>query len=321
MKISNVLLVGGSGFLGTSVAEQLVRQGIFVTIPTRISERAKRLRLLPTVQVVETDVHDADRLAALVSGKDAVINLVGILHGDFEREHVALPRQIAEACVSSGVNRLIHMSALNASVTGPSEYLQSRGNGEEAVRSVAKRRPELDVTIFQPSVIFGAQDRFLNMFATLAMFSPIVPLGSPGARFQPVWVEDVARAVVQSLAMRETFGHTYPLVGPREYTLRELLEFVMRVTGHHRPILGLGSGLSSLQAAVFERLPGKLITRDNMRSMSIPNTSSEPFPAMFGGAHAMESVVPGYLQHGAKDSVGRARYDNLRYRAGRGRSL
>ncbi|MBL0121496.1 MAG: complex I NDUFA9 subunit family protein [Betaproteobacteria bacterium] len=319
MKINKVLLVGGSGFLGASVAEQLVRRGIFVTVPTRLSERAKHLRLLPTMEVVEADIHDANRLAALVSGKDAVINLVGILHGDFEREHVTLPRQIAEACVARGVSRLIHISALNASITGPSLYLQSRGHGEEAVRSVATRHPELDVTIFQPSVVFGAKDRFLNMFASLAMFSPIVPLGSPDARFQPVWVEDVARAVVQSLPMRETFGHTYPLVGPHEYTLRELLEFVMRVTGHHRPILGLGSGLSSLQAAVFERLPGKLITRDNMRSMSIPNTSSEPFPAIFGEAHAMESVVPGYLQHGAKDSAGRARYDRLRFRAGRNR--
>jgi NADH dehydrogenase len=317
MKISKVLLVGGSGFLGASVAEQLVRQGIFVTVPTRLSERAKHLRVLPTMEVVEADVHNADRLAKLVSGQDAVINLVGILHGDFEREHVALPRQIAEACVTSGTTRLIQMSALNARVTGPSEYLQSRGRGEAAVRDVAKRNPALDVTIFQPSVIFGAKDRFLNMFATLAIFSPFVPLGSPDARFQPVWVEDVARAVVRSLSMRESFGHTYPLVGPSEYTLRELLELVMRVTGHRRPILGLGSGLSTLQAAVFERLPGKMITRDNMRSMSIPNTSSKPFPAIFGEAHSMESVVPGYLQNNADNLTGRARYNGLRYRAGR----
>jgi NADH dehydrogenase len=117
--------------------------------------------------------------------------------------------------------------------------------------------------------------------------------------------------------MRESSGHTYPLVGPSEYTLRELLELVMRVTGHRRPILGLGSGLSTLQAAVFERLPGKMITRDNMRSMSIPNTSSKPFPAIFGEAHSMESVVPGYLQNNADNLTGRARYNGLRYRAGR----
>lgn len=317
MKITKVLLVGGSGFIGAAVAEQLASRGIAVTVPTRLEDRAKRLLVLPTVEVVEADVHDADRLAELVCDKDAVINLVGILHGDFEREHVTLPRQIAEACASTGTTRLIQMSALNASVTGPSEYLQSRDRGEGAVMEVASRHPELNVTLFRPSVVFGEHDRFLNMFATLIKFSPVIPLGSPDARFQPVWVEDVARAVVQSLAMGETFGHTYALVGPRVYTLRELLELVMRVTGQHRPILGLGAGLSALQAAVFERLPGKLITRDNLRSMSIPNTSGEPFPALFGEAHSMEGIIPGYLQNNALDIAGRARYDRFRYRAGR----
>jgi NADH dehydrogenase len=272
---------------------------------------------MPTVDVVEADVHDAERLAELVCDQDAVINLVGILHGDFDREHVALPRLIAEACVTTGTPRLIQMSALNASITGPSEYLQSRDRGEEAVLDVARRHPSLNVTLFQPSVVFGEHDRFLNMFAGLVKFSPVVPLGSPEARFQPVWVEDVARAVVQSLPTRETFGRTYPLVGPQVYTLRELLELVMRLTGHHRPIVGLGRGLSALQAAVFERLPGKLITRDNLRSMSIPNTSREPFPAIFGEAHALESIVPGYLQRNARDSAGWARYDRFRLRAGR----
>jgi NADH dehydrogenase len=317
MKITKVLLVGGSGFVGASVAEQLVRQGMEVTVPTRLESRAKHLLVLPTVEVVQADVHDADRLAELVCGHDAVINLVGILHGDFEREHIALPRMIADACVSTGTTRLIQMSALNASITGPSLYLQTRDRGEAAVMEVAQRHPVLNVTLFRPSVIFGEHDRFLNMFATLSRFSPLVPLGSPGARFQPVWVEDVARAVVRSLSMRATFGHTYPLVGPHVYTLCELLEFVMHVTGQHRPILGLGAGLSALQAAVFERLPGKLITRDNLRSMSIPNTSGEPFPAIFGEAHAMESIVPGYLQRNAATIAGRPRYNQLRYRAGR----
>ena len=317
MNITKVLLVGGSGFLGASIAEKMVQMGILVTVPTRHQERAKHLWVLPTVQVVEADVHDADRLAELVCGNDAVINLVGILHGDFEREHVILPRQIAEACISTGTTRLIQMSALNASITGPSAYLQSRDRGEAAVLDVAARHPALNVTIFRPSVVFGEHDRFLNMFATLSRLSPFIPLGSPDARFQPVWVEDVARAVVQSLSMRESFGHTYPLAGPHVYTLRELLEYVMHLTGHHRPIIGLGSGLSALQAAVFERLPGKLITRDNVRSMSIPNISSEPFPAIFGAAHAMESIVPGYLQNNAVDIGGRARYDRFRHRAGR----
>ena len=329
MIVHKVLLLGGSGFLGRSVAEQLVRQGMVVTVPTRRRERAKHLLVLPTVDVVEADVHDSDRLEELVCGNDAVINLIGVLHdddGQFDRVHIDLPKRVAEACMSTGTRRLIQMSALNASVTGPSKYLQSRDRGEAAVMEVAKqdvlnKRPSLQVTCFRPSVIFGEHDHLLNLFAKLIRISPFVPLGSPDARFQPVWVEDVARAVVQSLSMSATFGRTFPLVGPRVYTLRQLLEFVMEITGRHRPIMGLGAGLTALQAAVFEHLPGKLITRDNVRSMSIPSTSDQPFPVVFGEAHAMENIVPGYLRDpGGKtvdSAAGRARYDNFRHRAGR----
>ena len=317
MNLNKVLLIGGGGFLGASIAEQLVREGIVVTVPTRRANRAKHLLMLPTVEIVEADVHDANRLAELICGQDAVINLVGILHGDFEREHVALPKLIAETCVATGTLRLIQMSALNASIAGPSAYLQSRYRGESAVLEMVKRHPMLNVTMFRPSVVFGEADRFLNMFATLIRLSPFVPLGSPTALFQPVWVEDVARAVVQCLSMRETFTRTYPLVGPKTYTLRELLEFVMTVKGAHRPIVGLNAGLSMLQAAVFERLPGKLITRDNVRSMRVASTSNEPFPPIFGAAHSIEVIVPGYFQTDATDAAGRARYNQFRHRAGR----
>lgn len=341
MKIAKVLLLGGSGFLGTSVARQLVQQGIFVLVPTRRRERARHLLVLPTVDVLEADIHDPDRLQELVCGSDAVINLVGALHdehdrhnehgshgGSYERAHVDLPRQVAEACVCTGTPRLVQMSALNADISGPSAYLQSRDRGESAIMEIARReisnqRPPLNVTFFRPSVIFGERDHFLNLFAKLLKWSPFIPLGSPDARFQPVWVEDVARAVVQSLSMSATFDRVYPLVGPRVYTLRELLEFVMQVTGRRRPIIGLNAGLSALQAAVFERLPGKLITRDNVRSMKIPNTSDESFPAIFGTAQAIENIVPGYLHGSHKNhfedkahEAGRARYDHFRHRTG-----
>ena len=318
MNINKVLLIGGTGFLGASVAERLVANGVAVTVPTRRTLRAKHLWVLPTLQAVEADIHHPDRLAELICGQDAVINLAGVLHdsnGDFERVHVALPKMIADACVATGASRLIQMSALNASMDGPSAYLQSRYRGESAVLEVARKHPSLNVTVFRPSIIFGERDRFLNMLATLARFSPFVPLGSPDARFQPVWVEDVARAVVQSLSMPETFGHTYALAGPHEFTLRALLEFAMTTSGHRRPILPLGPALSMAQAAVFERLPGQLITRDNVKSMSIPNISREPFPEIFGRAQAMEAIVPGYMQASTPDAVGTARYDRFRQRA------
>ncbi|MBL8524930.1 MAG: complex I NDUFA9 subunit family protein [Betaproteobacteria bacterium] len=313
--MKKILLLGGTGFIGSSIAEQLVRRGDAVIIPTRNRERARHLLTLPTVELVNADVHDGAQLDSLVRKQDAVINLIGILHGDFERVHVTLPRAVAEACARHRVPRLIHMSALNAGAgdRAPSAYLQSRGRGEAAVRAVADQTPSLKLTIFQPSVVFGQDDRFLNLFADLLRFSPFVPLGSPHAQFQPVWVEDVARAMVMCLDNPATYGMTYPLVGPDVVTLRELLERVMAATGHRRLILPLGPALSGLQALIFEHLPGKLITRDNVRSMSIPNTASMPFPAVFGHAHSLGDIAPAYLSA----SLGRARYSALRSAAGR----
>jgi len=332
-----VLLLGGTGFVGTSVAGQLADRGFSVTVPTRILIRARHLQVLPTVDVVEADIHDSEQLEQLVCGHDAVINLVGVLHdgkrgadgrGDFERIHVDLPKRIAQACVSTGTPHFLQMSALNARITGPSEYLQSKDRGEAAVMEIARHHARLRVTFFRPSVIFGERDHFLNLFAGLVKFFPVIFLGSPEARFQPVWVEDVARAIVGSLATEAPSGQSCDLVGPKEYTLRELLQFVMGCLGKRRPVIGLGAGLSMMQAAVFERLPGRLITRDNVRSMSIPNVSAQPFPAQFGVPKSMESVVPAYL-HGAdiasgKNALedggnreGRARYDRFRHGAGR----
>lgn len=313
MNIKKVLLLGGSGFIGASVADQLSSRGIFVTVPTRLRERAKHLLILPTVDVVEADVHDANSLLALVREHDVVINLIGILHGDFEREHAEFPKLVAETCAKAKVPRLIHMSALNADVNGPSKYLQSRGRGEANVHDVAKANPELKVTMFQPSVVFGEHDKFLNMFANLVKIFPFIPLGSANAQFQPVWVEDVARAIVESLTRSETFGKTYPLVGPKVYTLQQLIEFVIALTGKLRLVIGLGGGLSMLQATVFEYLPGKLITRDNVRSMRLPNISATPFPAIFGNASDMEAVVSTYM----REQSGRGKYQHLRNHAGR----
>lgn len=313
MNIKKVLLLGGTGFIGASLADQLTARGYFVTVPTRLRERGKHLLILPTVDVVEADVHNAEVLLGLAKEHDAVINLIGILHGDFEREHAQFPKLVAETCVKANVARLIQMSALNADPHGPSVYLQSRGRGEANVLAVAKANPTLQVTMFQPSVVFGENDKFLNMFVGLVKMFPVIPLGSANAQFQPVWVEDVARAIADSLARSETFGKTYRLVGPRVYTLEQLINFVVSLTGKQRVVIGLGPSLSMLQAAVFERLPGKLITRDNVRSMSLPNISPDPFPAIFGPASDMEAVVTGYM----REDSGRAKYQNLRNSAGR----
>jgi NADH dehydrogenase len=308
VKLDNVLVLGGSGFVGRHLVAALAAEGIKVTVPSRRRERAKHLLPLPTVDVVETDIMAEGVLNALARDKQAVINLVGILHGDFERVHAELPRGVVAASRAQGVRRLLHMSALGASPDAPSEYLRSKARGEQTVLAAK----ELEVTVFRPSVIFGPEDAFLNTFATLARLFPVLPIACPGARFQPVYVGDVARAMSHALGDLEAVGKLYQLCGPRQYTLKELVEFACRQTGRDRPVLGLPPRLASLQASVMERLPGKLITRDNLRSMQVPNVCSGGFP--FGiQPQALEAAAPAYLS----PSGPRERYPLLRWRARR----
>jgi NADH dehydrogenase len=246
---------------------------------------------------------------------DAVVNLVGILHPSrgrgFDAAHVELPRRIARACRAAGVQHLVHVSALGADANGPSEYLRSKARGEAALREAAGAMPW---TIFRPSVVFGEGDRFLNLFASLARAFPVIPLAGARARFQPVWVEDVARAIVRSLGESRAFGKVFTLCGPKAYSLEELVAFVCATLGLRRRIVRLPPALARLQAAVLERLPGKLMTRDNLASMSIDNTCGEPFPALFGFTPApLEAVAPLYLA-GATSA---GRYQRYRHVAGR----
>jgi NADH dehydrogenase len=250
----------------------------------------------------------ARTLEALARGKQAVVNLVGILHGDFQRVHVELPRTVIAACRANGVKRLLHMSALGAAAAGPSDYLRSKAMGERVVLDAA----DLEVTAFRPSVIFGPEDSFLNTFACLARYFPVLPIACPQARFQPVYVGDVTQAMARSLDEPDNGGKVYELAGPREYTLRELVELVCAITGRHRAVIGLPRRFGVLQAAVMERLPGRLITRDNLRSMQVPNVSSSALP--FGlRPQALEAIAPAYLA----PSGPRERYPRLRWRARR----
>jgi NADH dehydrogenase len=265
------------------------------------------LLTLPTVDVIEADVHDSATLAELARGTGAVINLVGVLHSapagpaepygaDFARNHVSLPEKIVHAAHQVGVPRLIHMSALKAATDGPSEYLRSKAAGEARIRGFKGHW-----TLLQPSVIFGPDDHFLNLFARLIRRFPVLPLGCPSARFQPVFVEDVAEWVARCLDEPASFGQTYELCGPRVYTLRRLVEYVGELTGHPARVLPLPPALAYLQAWVFEHLPGRLLSRDNLASMSVDNVCfGPPQPCLGAVSHeptALESVAPSYLAH------------------------
>lgn len=289
--MKNILLIGGTGFVGGAIACRLVRAGHRVTLPTRSTERAKHLAVLPTAQIVTADVHDEAGLTRLMRGQDAVISLVGILRGNFRRAHAELPGKVGRAAAAAGVPRLIHISALAAAADAPSQYLRSKAAGETALRAAYPA-----ATIFRPSVIFGRGDSFLTLFARLLKVAPFVPLAGAAARFQPIWVEDVAAAVVASLDHPESRGQTYPLCGPREYTLHELVAYAGRLSGRPRRIVGLPRPLALLQAFLMEWLPNPPLTRDNVRSMEVPNVCPAGCAPPFGlKAAPLEAVAPGYL--------------------------
>ncbi|MDH3318555.1 MAG: complex I NDUFA9 subunit family protein [Betaproteobacteria bacterium] len=323
MRHDDILVIGGSGFVGRHLVAALAARGARVTVPTRRRERAKHLLLLPTVDVVESEVGRPGELERLAAGRNAVVNLVGVLHSrrgrrdergpndygpDFARAHVELAQAVVNACRAAGVKRLLHMSALGADPQGPSEYLRSKGIGERA----ALAAEDLAVTVFQPSVIFGPEDAFLNLFAQLARFLPVLALACPEARFQPVYVVDVARAFVAALDAQEASGRRYGLCGPRQYTLRELVQTVCRLTGRRRLVLGLGDRLSYAQARLMELLPVKLMTRDTYYSMQVSSVCDGAFPFGIEPA-ALEAVAPLWLAGGGRHG----RYPGLRAHAGR----
>ena len=301
MNPKRVVLIGGSGFIGSAIANRLCEAGVKVILPTRRRSRAGHVLLLPNAEVVEADVHDPATLSALVAGADAVVNTVGVLHSrpgtpfgpDFARAHVELPQKIVAACRAARVPRLVHISALGADSGGPSEYQRSKAAGETAIRTST---PETEWTILRPSVVFGRGDSFLNLFADLVRMFPAIPLAGASVRFQPVYVEDVAEAVWQSLVRPDATGKTFDLAGPTVYTLRQLVEYVSELTvGKRRKVIPLPENIAMMQARLMELAPQPLMSRDNVRSMRVDNVAhGDPLP--YGlAATPLEAVAPGWL--------------------------
>lgn len=311
-----VLVLGGTGFVGRHVCEKLVAQGIRVTVPTRRIDRAREVQLLPLLDVAVADVHDPAQLARLLPGHDAVVNLIAILHGNeaaFERAHAVLPRTLAAAMQAAGVRRLVHVSALGADAQGPSMYQRSKARGEAALRESG-----LDLTLLRPSVIFGADDKFLNTFARLQAITPVMPLAGAGTRFQPVWVEDVAQAVVNALLDRRSIGLTIEACGPEVFTLAQLVQLAGRCAGHARAVIPLPLAVGRLQAALMELLPGEpLMSRDNVASLSVDNVASGSLPGLqtLGiTPAALSAVAPTYLGlRGPRSALDRMRQGARRF--------
>lgn len=304
-----LLVLGGTGFVGQAFCQRCgADAGFALVIPSRRPAAHKAVAMVPGVTVVGADVHDDADLARGLEGVDAVVNLVAILHGreaDFERAHVELPRRLARAMAAAGVRRLVHVSALGVpegeASSAPSKYLRSKARGEAVLRTAAAQGT-LDLTVLRPSVIFGAGDRFLNLFAALQSVFPVMPLGGASARFQPVWVGDVAQALERGLADPATVGRTYECVGPKVWTLAELVRLAGAAAGVARPIVPLPEPLARLQALALSCLPGEpLMSTDNIDSMRVPNVATGRWPdlrALGLVPAAVESVAPRVLARG-----------------------
>ena len=315
MTPKTICVLGGTGFVGHHLISQLTKAGYYVVVPSRNRERRRSLSVLPKVDVIDADIHDEEALKALFTGCHAVINLAAILNenkkGDFQHTHVDLVKKMTNACKEAGVNRLLHMSALNADAQkGSSGYLRSKGEGE----ALAHDAEGLNVTSFRPSVIFGADDKFFNKIANLLLKLPALPLACADARMAPVYVRDVAEVMVKSINDTGTYGQRYDLCGPDICNMQQIADYVNRLTGLNRTIIPLGNGLSALQARIMGLLPLKPFTYDNYLSLQTPSVSDKPFPDRFGiQPTPLETVVPKYI--GREDI--RGRYDSMRQLAAR----
>jgi len=292
---------GAGGFIGRYVVQRLAKRGFTIRACSRDVESLQFLRPLGAVgQIVPlaVGVTDQTTVAAAIAGADLVVNTVGILAESAQAKFASIqgeaPGIIGRAAHASGVGRVVHLSAIGADAASPSAYARSKAQGESALRQAFP-----NAVILRPSIVFGPEDQFFNRFAEMARFSPALPLiGGGGTRFQPVYVGDVADAVIAGLTAEGVEGRTYELGGPRVETFRELMERMLAVIGRKRALVTLPWGLARIQASVLERLPGSLLTRDQVVLLARDNVVAEGALTLADlgiAATPMEAVLPEYL--------------------------
>jgi len=291
---------GGSGFIGRYVVKRLAKAGYVVRVAVRDPEAAMFLRPMGAVgQIVPlyAPVGQEALVARATEGADVVINLTGILaeakKGDFYKVHAEGAGRIARLAASSTARHLIHISAIGADVKSASDYSRSKGMGEAAVQSAFST-----AVVLRPSVLFGPEDQFFNRFAAMTRVSPVLPVVSARTRFQPVYVGDVADAVMAGVARDDAAGCRFELGGPDVKTFRQLLEYMLNCIGKSRDILDLPIPLARLQAFFLERLPGKLLTADQIKLLQCDNVVAEgalDLASLGVVPTPMDLMVPGYL--------------------------
>ena len=292
-----IVLIGASGFFGGHLLRAFTADQHQCVVLTRSAVRRASVDMIPGVTLIQADVYNPDVLVEQFSGADAVVSMAGILNESggggkgFHKVHVELVEGIVKACQEAGVTRLLHLSALNAG-KGSSYYLKSKGEAEALLRSVN----DINITIFQPSVIFGRGDEFFNKFAEMLSLTQVLPLACPKARLQPVFAGDVASVMVASLEDPMTWGKTYELVGPQSYTLKELVQWTAKTRGQRRLIIGLPGPLSATMAALMNLVPGTPLSWDNYKSLKTDNISDKnDFSYFHIEPLDIDLVVPDYL--------------------------
>lgn len=308
MGYDNFIILGGSGFIGKQLAFAIANRGYKVTIPCRRPHRNKALLVHPNIRVVEADVFASDQLDDLCQNQQVMINLIGILNerkrGDFRRIHVEFIKTLVDACTRHNIKRVLHLSALGASqATGTSRYLRSKGEGENLIHTFGHK--ELRVTSFQPSVVFGKNDQFINRFAgILPLCFGFFPLACGQSKFAPVYVGDLVEKIISSVDDKSTHSQRYTVCGPEVFSLQQILQLLVRTMGLSCRIVSLGKTTSKLQARVLQILPGKLLTMDNYRSMQTPSVCEE-------GKHCPTSLRQ-YIQDIGTRFGNKKHYDRFR---------
>ncbi len=301
-----ITIFGGSGFVGRHVVERLAHRGDRIRVAVRRPNLALFLKTMGDVgqiQIIQADLRHPDSVTAALTGADAAISAVGILverrRQKFDEIHVAGARRIGEAARATGVKRLVHLSALGADPKSPSRYARSKAAGEQALRDAC---PE--AVILRPSVIFGPEDDFFNRFATLARISPVMPLiGGGRTRFQPVYVGDVADAIIRTLDAPDAAGETFELGGPQVYSLREIFEYILAQIGRKRLLVPMPFWLARIDAALLQFAfkflrPDPPLTVDQVRLLERDNVVSQTARGLADlgiTPTPLEAIVPGYL--------------------------
>tara|TARA_R110000782_G_scaffold13730_11_gene40312 strand:- start:554 stop:1516 length:963 start_codon:yes stop_codon:yes gene_type:complete len=304
MSIKRIAVLGGTGFVGQSLCNRLSQAGYELKVFTRSREYNRDdLIVLPGLELVQTDIHDPEKLKLHIANCDAVINLVGILNEKgnsgkgFKHAHVELVEKLISACRQNGIKRLLQMSALNAdAINGKSHYLRTKGEAEDLLHS---NNTEINVTSFRPSIIFGKKDNFFNRFASLLKMSPLFfPLACHATKFAPVYVMDVVEMIARSIKDPESYNKKLHLCGPQTYSLKELVNYTSRTLGLKRKIIPLNDILSRIQAAIFDFVPGKPFSTDNYLSAKIDSVCECNDLVRYNiKATTIESVVPQYLNN------------------------